>query len=180
MVSGDAFGIFYHGDRGGYGAQRQWPVGAATPEFFAAAGLDRIPGAGPLSVSVPGAVAGWVDAHERYGSMDFADLLATGITMPAMDSQSRHDWHRISRNREPTSIRPAGTFTCRMPQHLRWQACCAIRRWQIQLVATEGKEGFIRASPRDWRRLSSSRVATSGRKTANHTSTWVTPLRGLS
>ena len=51
----------------------------ATPEFFAAAGVDRVPGVGPLSVSVPGAVAGWVDAHERFGSMDFAELLATGI-----------------------------------------------------------------------------------------------------
>ena len=51
----------------------------ATPEFFTAAGVDRVPGSGALSVSVPGAVAGWVDAHERYGSIDFAYLLKSAI-----------------------------------------------------------------------------------------------------
>ena len=30
-------------------------------------------------MSVPGAVAGWIDAHDRYGSMNFAELLSTGI-----------------------------------------------------------------------------------------------------
>ena len=80
-IGGDAFGIFYDGETGEVTAlNASGRSGAlATPEFFAAAGVERVPGVGPLSVSVPGAVAGWVDAHERYGSMDFADLLSTGI-----------------------------------------------------------------------------------------------------
>ncbi|NLZ41050.1 MAG: gamma-glutamyltransferase family protein, partial [Comamonadaceae bacterium] len=32
------------------------------------------------SVTVPGAVAGWVALHERYGSLPFADVLAPAIT----------------------------------------------------------------------------------------------------
>ena len=80
-IGGDAFGIFYDGETGEVTAlNASGRSGAlATPEFFAAANVERIPGIGPMSVSVPGAVAGWVDAHERYGSMDFAGLLSTGI-----------------------------------------------------------------------------------------------------
>ena len=112
-IGGDAFGIFYHGETGRL--RRSTPVAGralATPEFFAAAGLDRIPGAGPLSVSVPGAVAGWVDAHERYGSMDFADLLATGIDYArngfAVSTRLAQDFEE-----QGASLNKAGTFTCR-------------------------------------------------------------------
>ena len=77
-IGGDAFGIFYNGETGEVTAlNASGRSGAlATPEFFAVAELDRIPSIGPLSVSVPGAVAGWIDAHDRYGSMNFAELLS--------------------------------------------------------------------------------------------------------
>ena len=51
----------------------------ASPAFFRDRGLDEIPSTGPLSVSVPGAVAAWVDIHERFGSLPFAGLLGTAI-----------------------------------------------------------------------------------------------------
>lgn len=80
-VGGDAFGIFLDGETGETAAiNASGRAGAlASPEFFAAAGAERIPGGGALSVTVPGAVAGWADAHERFGSMDFAALLAPAI-----------------------------------------------------------------------------------------------------
>ena len=80
-IGGDAFGIFYDGESGEVTAlNASGRAGQlATPEFFRAAGVERIPGSGALSVSVPGAVAGWEDAHARYGSMDFQSLLAPAI-----------------------------------------------------------------------------------------------------
>ena len=80
-IGGDAFGIFYDGESGAITAlNASGRAGSvATPQFFAAAGVDRVPGSGALSVSVPGAVAGWVDAHERFGTMDFAYLLEPAI-----------------------------------------------------------------------------------------------------
>ena len=80
-IGGDAFGIFYDGESKEVTAlNASGRAGSlATPEFFTAVGVERIPGSGPLSVSVPGAVAGWVDAHERFGSMDFAYLLKPAI-----------------------------------------------------------------------------------------------------
>lgn len=41
--------------------------------------LNMIPSTGPLSVTVPGAVMGWCMLHERFGKLDFADLLAPAI-----------------------------------------------------------------------------------------------------
>src|SRR5690606_30744247 len=48
-----------------------------TPEFFA--GLQEIPATGAQSVSVPGAVAGWQDALERFGTRPLAELLEPAI-----------------------------------------------------------------------------------------------------
>ena len=80
-VGGDAFAIFYDGASGDVSAMNaSGRAGAlATPEFFTAPDRDRIPGTGALAVSVPGAVAGWVDAHERFGSKPFAELLEPAI-----------------------------------------------------------------------------------------------------
>ena len=38
-----------------------------------------IPGAGPLGVSVPGAVKGWCDLHEKFGKLEWARLFDTAI-----------------------------------------------------------------------------------------------------
>jgi gamma-glutamyltranspeptidase / glutathione hydrolase len=80
-VGGDAFGIFYNGSTGEItalnGSGRSGAL--ATPDFFRSQGLDAVPETGALSISVPGAVAAWVDAHERYGTMPFEQLLAPAI-----------------------------------------------------------------------------------------------------
>ena len=51
----------------------------ATPAFFHDKGLTDIPGTGILSVSVPGAVAGWADALQRYGTITLAQALQPAI-----------------------------------------------------------------------------------------------------
>lgn len=48
-------------------------------QVFARQGLDRVPGGGPLTWTVPGAVDGWDQLLDRFGTMDFADVLAPAI-----------------------------------------------------------------------------------------------------
>jgi gamma-glutamyltranspeptidase / glutathione hydrolase len=50
-----------------------------TREWFEENGYDRIPQRGPLPVSVPGAVDGWFELHERFGRISMEDILAPSI-----------------------------------------------------------------------------------------------------
>ncbi|MFX0538402.1 gamma-glutamyltransferase family protein [Ornithinimicrobium sp. Y1847] len=59
------------------------PAGA-TPEHFAAHGLDRVPGSGPLATAVPGAMEAWLVLLRDRGTMTFAEVAA-----PALD-YARH------------------------------------------------------------------------------------------
>ena len=51
----------------------------ATREAFAERGLGAVPARGPLSVTVPGTVAGWEAALARFGSRPASELLAPAI-----------------------------------------------------------------------------------------------------
>ncbi len=51
----------------------------ATIETYKKAGMNSMPVRGPLTVTVPGAVDGWFEAHRRYGSLPMAVLLETAI-----------------------------------------------------------------------------------------------------
>jgi gamma-glutamyltranspeptidase/glutathione hydrolase len=48
---------------------------AATPDRFAAEGLELIPGSGLLPAVVPGAFGTWMHLLARYGTLRFADVL---------------------------------------------------------------------------------------------------------
>ena len=80
-VGGDAFALYYEAATGRVHAMNgSGRAGAlATPALFAERGLEEMPGTGPLSVSVPGAVAAWVDALERFGTVSREELLAPAI-----------------------------------------------------------------------------------------------------
>lgn len=80
-VGGDAFALFYRADsREVVGLNGSGRSGAlATPDLFASRGLDEVPGAGPLSVTVPGAVSAWAAALERYGSIPLSRALEPAI-----------------------------------------------------------------------------------------------------
>ena len=183
-IGGDAFGIFYNGATGEVTAlNASGRSGAlATPEFFAVAELDRIPSIGPLSVSVPGAVAGWIDAHDRYGSMNFAELLSTGIDYArngfAVSSRLAQDFEEQGQNLNdagrdlylPNSNPPTVGSLLRNPQLAN----------SLEIVADQGKEGFYNGSIAQ--KLSAFITEQGGYLRqgdfASHSSTWVTPLRG--
>jgi gamma-glutamyltranspeptidase/glutathione hydrolase len=81
-LGSDMFCILWDGERL-HGLNASGPAPAAwTPEYFRrkyGADAARPPQRGWDSVSVPGAVAGWVALSERFGKLPFADLLAPAI-----------------------------------------------------------------------------------------------------
>ncbi len=82
------------------------PAGA-TPEHFAAAGLDRVPGSGPLATAVPGAFDAWMVLLRDRGTMTAREVVAPALhyarhghpvlervcrTIDAVRDLFTHDW----------------------------------------------------------------------------------------
>lgn len=52
---------------------------SASIEALRAKGCEKIPAYGVLASDVPGAVGAWAAVHERFGQLQFADVLAPAI-----------------------------------------------------------------------------------------------------
>ena len=82
-IGGDAFWLIWDASAG-----RQLALNGsgrssvrADAEALRRSGLDRLPLRGGLSITVPGAVRSWGDAHDRFGRLPRADLLAPAIEL---------------------------------------------------------------------------------------------------
>lgn len=77
-----------------------------TPDALRADGHESMPGSGPASVTVPGAISGWAALLERYGTMPLAEALAPAIEIaqkgfsvtPVIAGQWRAQADKLSRN----------------------------------------------------------------------------------
>ena len=80
-VGGDLFAIVWSADdKRLYGLNSSGPAPIKISiEEITNKGLDAIPPYGPLPVTVPGAVAGWVELHKKFGLMDFNLLFQNAI-----------------------------------------------------------------------------------------------------
>lgn len=77
---GDLFAQVWDGERlHGYNGSGRAPAAASLEGVREAAGEDAMPGVGPLTVTVPGAVDGWFTLLERFGTRSFADLARPAI-----------------------------------------------------------------------------------------------------
>jgi gamma-glutamyltranspeptidase/glutathione hydrolase len=80
-IGGDLFVLYREGATGkltGLNASGPAPRGL-TPEFLAKSGIQKMPERGIHSVTVPGAVDGWVKMHDRYGKLPWKDLFEPAI-----------------------------------------------------------------------------------------------------
>lgn len=183
-VGGDAFALFYDGASGEVHALNgSGRAGAkAEPSFFRDRGHDAVPETGPMSVSVPGAVAAWVDAHSRFGSLPLDELLA-----PAIDYA--HDGFPVSTrlasdfeaqgsalNEPGKALYLPGGDAPPVGSLLRNPALAAT----LRAVAEGGRTAFYEGATAE--RLAAFVDSAGGALTADdfrsHESTWVEPLSG--
>ncbi len=90
-IGGDLFAIVW--DAGtesllGLNASGRSPM-SLSRSWFAQSGIEKIPPYGPLPVSVPGAVDGWFELHEKFGKLPM-----TAILQPTIDyARNGHPVH---------------------------------------------------------------------------------------
>ena len=80
-IGGDLFAIVWDAETEqlyGLNASGRSPQ-SLTLEYFLENGYTSIPATGPLPVSVPGAVDGWFELHQKFGSMPMNEILAPAI-----------------------------------------------------------------------------------------------------
>ena len=80
-IGGDLFAIIWDGKTKklyGLNASGRSPK-KLTLDYFEKQGLEKIPSHGPLPLSVPGALDGWFELHEKFGSMPMSEILAPAI-----------------------------------------------------------------------------------------------------
>jgi gamma-glutamyltranspeptidase / glutathione hydrolase len=80
-IGGDLFAIVWDAEAQklhGLNASGRSPEGL-TRQYFLDQGYAKIPAYGPLPVSVPGAVDGWFELHERFGRLPMEMVLSPAI-----------------------------------------------------------------------------------------------------
>jgi len=80
-IGGDLFAIIWDAKTQklyGLNGSGRSPMGL-TREWFIENDFEKIPSHGALPISVPGAVKGWYDLHERFGKMPMSEILQPSI-----------------------------------------------------------------------------------------------------
>ena len=187
-IGGDAFALVWDGSKlHGLNGSGRAPA-THTPELFAQQGLDAVPAAGWLPVTVPGAPATWRDLHAHFGKLPFATLCEPAITYAAqgypVGPVTAQGWTRAfevyARRQESPEFAPwFDTFApggraprpgdiARLPDHAA----------TLRAIAASGTEDFYHGELA--RRITDFAAATGGYLTrddlAAHTSTWVDPI----
>ena len=111
-LGGDAFWLVWDeaaGTQTALNGSGRAPAGA-DPAALRARGLATLPLRGPLTITVPGAVRSWADAHARWGSLPVAALLAPAIELAR--AASRPTSTSCGRSRRParSSTRRSGRW----------------------------------------------------------------------
>lgn len=156
-----------------------------TPEYFAAQGMSSIPERGPLSISVPGAVDGWFEALERFGSLPPASIFAAAIAlaedgMPVTAKMSKAltnsasllaNWASSANTYLPEKRAPLPGERLRQPDLAR----------TYRLLASEGREAFYRGpiGRTIAEYVQQCGGVLSAEDLASHHSDWTTPISTL-
>ncbi|HEY3164413.1 MAG TPA: gamma-glutamyltransferase family protein [Candidatus Limnocylindrales bacterium] len=187
-IGGDAFWLIWD-ERSG----RQTALngsGRAPAAADAAAlrthGLEALPSRGPLSITVPGAVRSWGDAHARHGRLPRAEVLAPAIELawegfPAYDGfigAVEATLPLVVESVGPGSgfeqvYRPRGR-PWRPGERVRLPALAAT----LERLAEAGFDDFYEGQigDRQARGLAAAGCAISAGDLRGHTSTWTQPI----
>ncbi|GIW20878.1 MAG: gamma-glutamyltranspeptidase [Chloroflexota bacterium] len=156
------------------------------PAALRAQGLDRLPLRGPLTITVPGAVRSWADAHARFGRLSLPSILDPAIELAADGFPA---WDGFIASVEATAellpragVDPTGWAAVFRPAGRPWRAGERVRlpalATTIGHLATVGLDDFYLGELAE-RQVAALAAAGSPIRLddfRNHTSTWSSPI----
>ncbi len=183
-LGGDAFWLIWterDGLRALNGSGRS--AAAATLDAARAVGLERMPIRGPWTVTVPGAIRSWGDAHRRYGRLPWPALFGPAVELAGSFPASPAWTAAVERG---ATVFGADSDWARVfrPERRAWRTGEIVRLPAIErtlrrlaaegpAVAYEGELGRRGAGY-----LESRGSLLRPEDFASHTSTWADPIRG--
>lgn len=156
------------------------------PADLRAAGLERLPLRGPLTITVPGAVRSWADAHARFGRLSLPTILDPAIELAADGFPA---WDGFIASVEATAellpragVDPAGWAALFRPAGRPWRPGERVRLPALAAtlghLATVGLDDFYVGELAE-RQVAALAAAGSPLRLDDfrtHTSTWATPI----
>jgi gamma-glutamyltranspeptidase/glutathione hydrolase len=187
-IGGDLFAIIWHADSGqlyALNASGRSPLGLSYDrlmEILEEKGEDDIPALDLLSISVPGAIDGWFEMHDRFGSASMEEILAEPIWyaengFPVSEAISA-SWKRSAPwlSRQPGAFKETFTFDGRGPEKGEIFKNPDLGN-TFRLLATQGRDAFYRGEITEnidaWMKENDGYLRYEDFD--KHTSTWVEP-----
>ena len=183
-IGGDLFAMVWDAETKqlyGLNASGRSPQ-SLTAEVFSAAGLTKIPAFGPLPVSVPGAVDGWFELHNRFGRLPMTSLLSPAIRyarngFPVSELVAYYWQMNVDRIGHYPGFAPTFMPSGKVPQKgdvFKNPGLAAT----YEKIATGGRDAFYKG---DIARAIAAYMKEQGgylsyKDLAAHTSDWVTPV----
>ncbi len=160
---------------------------AADAAALRAGGLASLPYRGPLTITVPGAVRSWGDAHARFGRLPWPDLLAPAIELAAAGFPADDTFVRSVEGSAAVFARELGAgargFAATYRPHGRpWRAGERVRlpalAATLERLATAGPDDFYAGllADRQVACLAAAGSLIAAADLAGHASTWEEPL----
>ena len=151
-----------------------------------ARGARTIPRRGALSITVPGAVRSWGDAHARFGRLTRAEVLAPAVELARDGFPASDEFiaavESISRILEATPDAGPGFATVFRPEHRPWRPGERVRlpalARTLETLAREGFDVFYDGDlgERQARALAGAGSPIRVEDLRAHTSTWGEPI----
>jgi gamma-glutamyltranspeptidase/glutathione hydrolase len=187
-IGGDAFWLVWDEARGeqvALNGSGRAPA-AADASALRAGGLTTLPRRGPLSITVPGAVRSWGDAHARYGRLSRDAILGPAIELArgGFPASSRFaEGVEATAGHVAANLGPdAGFFAVYRPNGRPWRPGERVRlpalATTLERLAIDGFDAFYEGDlgERQARGLAAAGSAITAEDLRRHTSTWETPI----
>jgi len=184
-IGGDLFAIVYEAKTGRlYGLNSSgWAPAGLTPALLAARGATKMPDRGILTVTVPGAVAGWDALRQRFGTLPLSTILAPAIHYAESGFPVSEVDARMWAEREALLAADPGARATYLPGGHAPAAGVVFRNpdlgASLRAIAAHGRDGYYRGRTAD--ALIAFVAAQGGALSASDLSEfqpeWVTPIQ---